>query len=328
MLYCIDMLVLDANILRDSILVRLETIQFECYVHVNAVMWRVVYRELRALTNDGEMGLNPMELNDVYEDLWNVGTLLQNETDVLSIMEDEFRPWAKVKSDTEKSRAFYDVHDRAKQNDLALLRSYESWADLERLCRGAEKGVQSFRYVRHSTRNPSSTLFTSPLQNTNPYTRNALGEAIHESLTRTMGNYLEATGGCLANRHKNAWEKDIAARMICTNNAAEGPFATVRAFLHIYPSLKLRTVATLSAAIVNGTHRPAHKVPHTITQTQTLALVASIEDYDFFLLCGECRTMSRMRCPVFSFKLPWTHMNLSRFMCREGSLKEKTGHRI
>jgi hypothetical protein len=85
-----------------------------------------------------------------------------------------------------------------------------------------------------------------------------------------MGNYLEATGGCLANRHKNAWEKDIAARMICTNNAAEGPFATVRAFLHIYPSLKLRTVATLSAAIVNGTHRPAHKVPHTLSLRGTL----------------------------------------------------------
>ena len=41
----------------------------------------------------------------------------------------------------------------------------------------------------------------------------------------------------------------------------EGPFATVRAFLHIYPSLKLRTVAALSGAVVNGTHRPAQKVP-------------------------------------------------------------------
>ncbi len=41
----------------------------------------------------------------------------------------------------------------------------------------------------------------------------------------------------------------------------EGPFATVRAFLHIYPSLKLRTVAGLSGAVVNGTHRPAQKVP-------------------------------------------------------------------
>ena len=83
---------------------------------------------------------------------------------------------------------------------------------------------------------------------------------MHESLTRTMGNYLEATGGLLSNKNKSPWEKDIAARMSCTNNAAEGPFATVRAFLQMYPSLKLRTVASLSAAIVNGTHRPAHKV--------------------------------------------------------------------
>lgn len=131
MLYCIDLLVLDANILRDSILVRMEIIQYECYVHVNAIMWRVVYRELRALTNDGAMALNPMELNDIYEELWNVGTLLQNEAEVLSIMEDDFRPWPKVKEDTEKSRLFYDVHDRAKQTDMALLRTYASRADVE-----------------------------------------------------------------------------------------------------------------------------------------------------------------------------------------------------
>ena len=100
-----------------------------------------------------------------------------------------------------------------------------------------------------------------------------------------MGKYLEATAGCLANKHKNAWEKDIAARMICTNNAAEGPFATVRAFLHIYPTLKLQTVATLSAAIVNGTHRPAHKVSLTLTPTQTLAQVVSISAFVFEAGC-------------------------------------------
>ena len=61
------------------------------------------------------------------------------------------------------------------------------------------------------------------------------GAAIHESLTRTMGKYLEATGGNLANSTKTDWEKAIAARMICTNNGAKSPFATVRAFLHIYP---------------------------------------------------------------------------------------------
>ena len=61
------------------------------------------------------------------------------------------------------------------------------------------------------------------------------GLAIHESLTRTLGNFLEATGGKQANCMKTVWEKDIASRMVCTNNGAESPFATVRAFLHIYP---------------------------------------------------------------------------------------------
>jgi hypothetical protein len=61
------------------------------------------------------------------------------------------------------------------------------------------------------------------------------GSAIHESLTHTMGNYLEVTNGRLANSHKSELEKEIAGRMTCTNNQAKSPFATVRAFLDIYP---------------------------------------------------------------------------------------------
>ena len=87
---------------------------FECYVHVNAIMWRVVYRELRALTNDGAMDLNPMELNDVYEELWNVGVLLMSD-EALSILDEDYRPWPIVKEGTEESRHFYTVHDRDKQ---------------------------------------------------------------------------------------------------------------------------------------------------------------------------------------------------------------------
>ena len=75
-----------------------------------------------------------------------------------------------------------------------------------------------------------------------------------------MGEYLEATSGRLKNTNKTEFEKDIASRMICTNNSAEGPFATAKAFLHMYPTLKLRTLAALSAAIVNGTFKPERKV--------------------------------------------------------------------
>ncbi len=66
-----------------------------------------------------------MELNDIYNALWNVGTLLQNDADVLSILEDGFRPWPKIKEATETSRAFYAIHDRAKATELVLLRAYE-----------------------------------------------------------------------------------------------------------------------------------------------------------------------------------------------------------
>jgi hypothetical protein len=84
------------------------------------------------------------------------------------------------------------------------------------------------------------------------------GEAIKESLARTMGSYLmESTGGRQSNSTKTEWEKEITSRMICTNNPAESSFAAARAYLlNIYPSLKLRTLATNCAAVCNGNPYP------------------------------------------------------------------------
>ena len=50
-LYTIETLILDPNILRDSVLTRIEQIRFQAYIHVNAIMWKVCFQELRALTN-------------------------------------------------------------------------------------------------------------------------------------------------------------------------------------------------------------------------------------------------------------------------------------
>jgi hypothetical protein len=46
-------------------------------------------------------------------------------------------------------------------------------------------------------------------------------EGIKESLTRTIGAYLEATGGRQSNANKTEWEKDITSRMMFTNNPVE-----------------------------------------------------------------------------------------------------------
>jgi hypothetical protein len=86
------------------------------------------------------------------------------------------------------------------------------------------------------------------------------GEAIHESLTRTMGQYLEATTGILQNKNKTSWEKAVASRMLCTNNAAESPFGTAKAYLDQYPSMRLSTLAAFAGSICSGTYRPKHGI--------------------------------------------------------------------
>jgi hypothetical protein len=215
----------------------MELMHFECYVHVNAIVWRLVYRELRAVTNAKTLNLNPLELNDLYDNLWDVGELLLGE-DALDILEEGWRPWPRVKEGSEASWDFYDILDRYKARDLEILKRYRTRADVEQ--------------------------YTSMLK-----TVLALfGEAIKESLTRTMADYLEATGGRLRNANKTEFEKAIASRMICTNNPVEEPFATARAFLHMYPTLKLRTLATLSAAIVHGTYTPLWKKGKRVVQAE------------------------------------------------------------
>ncbi len=67
--------------------------RFQAYVHANAMMWKVCFKELRALTNTKQLSLsglnvNPMELNNVYEHVWNVGVLLESDL-CLSILEPE-----------------------------------------------------------------------------------------------------------------------------------------------------------------------------------------------------------------------------------------------
>lgn len=49
--YTVKTLLDKSNILRDSVLMQAECLHFEAYVHVCTIMWRVVFKELRGLTN-------------------------------------------------------------------------------------------------------------------------------------------------------------------------------------------------------------------------------------------------------------------------------------
>jgi hypothetical protein len=49
--YTVRSLLDTSNVLRDSVLMLAECIHFEGYIHVCTIMWRVVFKELRGLTN-------------------------------------------------------------------------------------------------------------------------------------------------------------------------------------------------------------------------------------------------------------------------------------
>ncbi len=82
------------------------------------------------------------------------------------------------------------------------------------------------------------------------------GLAIHTSLERTLGKYLKATDVVFRNDLRSDWELSKVGQLLCTNNAAERPFGIAKAYMNIYQSLGLRTLATFSLAMCTGSHRP------------------------------------------------------------------------
>ncbi len=98
------------------------------------------------------------------------------------------------------------------------------------------------------------------LANYKPVLREVLklfGNAILKSLERAMGKYLQTTGGLYRNELRAEWELEAVAKLLSHNNAAERPFAIVKAYLQVFPTMRLTTLANFSLAMTNGSHRPA-----------------------------------------------------------------------
>ncbi len=143
------------------------------------------------------VGLNPMELNDLYDHLWNMGTLLQGE-EALSILNAGYRPWPRVRYSKPPCRSYYEHLERNKTDEISDLKQYETRADLD-------------MYL---------PILLEVLQ--------LYGLAIHTSLERTLGKYLKATSGVFRNELRDDWELEKVAKLLCTNNPAERPFAVAK----------------------------------------------------------------------------------------------------
>ena len=224
--YEVKSLLDDSNILRDSILIQMETLHFEAYVHVCALMWRVIFKELRGLTNSKGLEINPIILNGIYEDLYDVVKLLQTD-DCLSVFNATFRPWPHVYQGNKRSQTFYARLEHNLESDMAKLRAYLGRAD--------------------------EAKYKTMLRNV----LGLFGKGIIASLEYTMKDYLKQTNGTLQTGNLEKWEVDKCKDMLCHNNWAERPFAVLRQYKRIYPSMSIENLGKLSNSMVNGTHRPA-----------------------------------------------------------------------
>jgi hypothetical protein len=74
-----------------------------------------------------------------------------------------------------------------------------------------------------------------------------------------MHKYLHQTNGALCNAEREEWEEEAADGMLCHNNNAERPFAVLRSYKRMYPSISIRNLSRLSQTLVSGSHAPAEK---------------------------------------------------------------------
>jgi hypothetical protein len=96
------------------------------------------------------------------------------------------------------SRSYYDHLERNKTDDIRELKQYETRTDLDMYLPILLEVVQLY------------------------------GLAIHTSLECTLGKYLKATSGVFRNELRADWELEKVAKLLCTNNPAERPFAVAK----------------------------------------------------------------------------------------------------
>ena len=186
-----------------------------------------------------------MELNSLYEHLYDLGLQLQTEKS-MAVFEDGFRPWPHVFKARGRSKKFYNRVDANLTEDVKRIRNYGMREDSVKYCAILRDVLRCF------------------------------GAGIIDSLSFTMKHYIKQTDGILSNEMREEWEMAAVKDMVAHNNFAERPFAVVKALARMYPSLSLRNLSHLTHSIVNGTHRCAEALSLESTAGQGSTRLAGV----------------------------------------------------
>ncbi len=75
-----------------------------------------------------------MELNSLYEYLYDLGIMLQTENSIMRVSDNGFRPWPHVFKSNGRSRRFYEKVDLNIGDDLQRLNNFKNREDSEKYC--------------------------------------------------------------------------------------------------------------------------------------------------------------------------------------------------
>jgi hypothetical protein len=149
--------------------------------------------------------------------------ILQTENSLV-VFETGFRPWPHVYKGGGRSKHFYSRVDENLAEDLTRIGNFNDREDKQTYIGILREVLKCF------------------------------GCGVIESLEYTMKHYIKQTNGALCNDNREEWEKQAVQQMVSHNNYAERPFAVVKAFARMYPSLSLQNLSHLTHSLVNGTH--------------------------------------------------------------------------
>lgn len=228
---------LPGNILSDTVNVYLKLLPVESYIHTLAIIWIQLFDELRALTNSNDVNLNPIELNEIYDKLFDYAQLMQEEGDdekLLDIFKKDFRLWEKF----DKLKDWYAAHDTKKQcpSDRNNDKKYHEEVFKAVSAIGGDYRDDWDRYKPQLI----STL-------------RLFWAGLVKSFKFTSSNYLSALDGKYSNKIMQPWQKELAVMLLAHNNNAESPFAVAKWFSKHFPSMNLNTIKSLTMAKKNNT---------------------------------------------------------------------------
>jgi len=226
----------EANVLTDSILVRLALLPYQAYVHVGALMFHRIWRELRALCAMGsgkgkEEALNPLEYGAYYDPKLLIAQLLQDEDRCLEPTQPGWRPWEK----NGKLAAWYEKSETA----LAYNAS------------GVSLGLRDAVMDEHL--DPSKRE-DWPIFKPHMVTMLKLfGGGFEASLRHSCAEFLTEEKGMYTSGKIEDWQRAIAVFCSAHNNLAESPFAVAKTLLIRFPSLAQSRAAGMTCAVMNRT---------------------------------------------------------------------------